>query len=55
MTDAAVLGDLVEGYRQYAHQDELVFRPTTEEPATTPFCGFFLSFAFSVITTNGPG
>lgn len=49
------LESLVAGYRNYASPEEMTFQAASDEPATSPFCGFFASFAFSYITTNGPG
>ncbi|MFO7251645.1 MAG: LxmA leader domain family RiPP [Actinomycetes bacterium] len=47
--------ELVTGYRSYAEAADLTVAAAVDAPATSPFCGFFASFAFSYITTNGPG
>ena len=49
------LMNLVSGYSTYAAADELSFTAESSEPASTPICGFLASFAFSYITSGGPG
>ncbi|MET3804677.1 hypothetical protein ABIB25_001672 [Nakamurella sp. UYEF19] len=51
----SLLEDMIGGYRSYADTEDLVVSAAGEAPATTPFCGFVASFAFSYVTTFGPG
>ncbi|MBY6350953.1 LxmA leader domain family RiPP [Rhodococcoides corynebacterioides] len=53
--DDVALTELVGGYREYAAADELSAGAAVDAPASTPFCGAAASFAFSYITTGGPG
>lgn len=55
MEDFSTIEDLVGGYQSYTEADQLSVSAETSAPATTPFCGFVASFAFSYITTYGPG
>ncbi|MBE3008552.1 LxmA leader domain family RiPP [Microbispora sp. NEAU-D428] len=55
MKETMSIEELVAGYRSYADVADLNVAAAVDAPATTPFCGFLASFAFSYITTNGPG
>ena len=55
MSNTTELHDLVAGYSAYAASEEIAFESASSEMASSPLCGFLASFAFSYLTTNGPG
>ncbi|SNT25170.1 MULTISPECIES: LxmA leader domain family RiPP [Streptosporangium] len=55
MKETMLIEEMVTGYRSYADISDLNVAAAVDAPATTPFCGALASFAFSYITTGGPG
>lgn len=55
MQTTTELEEMLAGYRIYADSTEIAPVATADAPASSPLCGFLASFAFSYLTTGGPG